>query len=91
MALEALENQPEPLCRSLGGFDRAGAGYRCVDCGSMHDLTLDHLVPLAVEVRAHCSDDELVTRCRRCNSRRRERLEALTRVVLATSRTRADT
>jgi hypothetical protein len=36
----------------------------------MDDLTLDHLVLLGVEVRANCSDDELVTRCRRCNSRR---------------------
>jgi 5-methylcytosine-specific restriction endonuclease McrA len=26
--------------------------YRCVDCGATADLTLDHDVPLAVEVKA---------------------------------------
>ena len=45
-------------------------GNRCVDCGSPHDLTLDHLVPLALEVKRSYRDDELVTLCRSCNSRR---------------------
>jgi 5-methylcytosine-specific restriction endonuclease McrA len=43
-------------------------GHRCVDCCSPFDLTLDHLVPLAHEVKRSCRDDELATRCRRCNS-----------------------
>jgi len=43
-------------------------GHRCLDCGSSDELTLDHLVPLALEVKAHYRDDELATRCRRCNA-----------------------
>ncbi len=27
-----------------------------------------HLVPLALEVKTYYSDDELATRCRRCNA-----------------------
>jgi 5-methylcytosine-specific restriction endonuclease McrA len=45
-------------------------GYRCVDCGRGCDLTLDHIVALAHEVTRHYRDDELVTRCRSCNSSR---------------------
>lgn len=45
-------------------------GSRCVDCGTSSDLTLDHLVPLAHEVKRYYHDHELATRCRRCNSRR---------------------
>jgi 5-methylcytosine-specific restriction endonuclease McrA len=32
------------------------------------DLTLDHVVPLAVQIRSAYSDNELATRCRSCNS-----------------------
>jgi len=42
-------------------------GYRCLDCGTPHDLTLDHVLPLAFEVKPNYRDDELATRCRRCN------------------------
>lgn len=45
-------------------------GYRCIDCGATTDLTLDHIVPLAHEVKRHYRDDELATRCRACNSRK---------------------
>lgn len=45
-------------------------GYRCIDCGTAEDLTLDHIVPLAVKAKRHYRDDELVTRCRSCNSSR---------------------
>ncbi len=45
-------------------------GHRCVDCGTSDDLTLDHIVPLALEVKRNYRDDELATRCRPCNSRR---------------------
>jgi 5-methylcytosine-specific restriction endonuclease McrA len=45
-------------------------GYRCVNCGKRRDLTLEHLVPLAVDVKPGYGDEELVTRCRRCNSAR---------------------
>ncbi len=44
--------------------------YRCLDCRSLRDLTLDHVVPLAHEVKRHYHDDELATRCRKCNSSR---------------------
>jgi 5-methylcytosine-specific restriction endonuclease McrA len=27
-------------------------GYRCVDCGRPSDLTIDHVVPLALEVKS---------------------------------------
>ena len=43
-------------------------GYRCRDCGTARDLTLDHIVPLVVEVKCNYRDAELVTRCRRCNA-----------------------
>lgn len=45
-------------------------GWRCVDCGRADDLTLHHLTPVAVAVKPSYSDEELATRCRRCNSRR---------------------
>ena len=45
-------------------------GYACVDCGACADLTLDHAVPLALEPKPRHRDDELVIRCRSCNSRR---------------------
>ena len=45
-------------------------GYRCVDCGAAADLTLDHIVPLAVHAKPRYRDGELITRCRSCNSRK---------------------
>jgi len=42
---------------------------RCVDCGSTHDLTIDHIIPLITGKR-HYRDDELRVLCRTCNSRR---------------------
>lgn len=42
--------------------------YRCADCGTEEDLTLDHLVPACVGGTEWASN--LVTRCRRCNSLR---------------------
>ncbi len=49
-------------------------GHRCVGCGTGAELTLDHLVPLALEVKPHYRDDDLATRCRGCNSRGGDRL-----------------
>ena len=43
-------------------------GHRCIDCGNPRDLTLDHLVPLAVNVKTCYRDEELFTLCRSCNS-----------------------
>jgi 5-methylcytosine-specific restriction endonuclease McrA len=45
-------------------------GHRCRHCGTTDDLTLDHVTPLAVAVASSYSDDEFVTLCRTCNSRR---------------------
>lgn len=45
-------------------------GYACVACGATNDLTLDHLVPLALQVKPCYGDHELATRCRQCNSAR---------------------
>src|SRR5688572_14882875 len=44
-------------------------GYACRYCGATTDLTLDHLRPLADEVYV-ATDDDFVTACRSCNSRR---------------------
>jgi 5-methylcytosine-specific restriction endonuclease McrA len=42
-------------------------GYRCVDCGTTKDLTLDYLVPLQDGGRMDETNAE--TRCRSCNAR----------------------
>ncbi len=45
--------------------------YRCRDCGSGDNLTLDHVTPLArAPVKVGVRDDELQTLCRSCNSRK---------------------
>ena len=44
--------------------------YRCLDCGTTHDLTLDHILPLAEQIKRHYRDEELTTRCRQCNARK---------------------
>lgn len=43
-------------------------GWRCLHCGAVDDLTLDHIVPWSLGG----TDDEtnLQTLCRRCNSRK---------------------
>lgn len=62
----------------------------CVDCTTSEDLTADHLEPFSVrkgrledesgrvwgdlEVAATYSDEELVTRCRSCNSTKGNRV-----------------
>ena len=45
-------------------------GFRRAGCGRTVELTLDHGVPFAFEVQENYGDDEPVTRCRRCNSRK---------------------
>lgn len=87
-ARQALEDRrrnarPEHLARlTITSSQRrrvyARDGYRCRYCGepatSSDPLTLDHVVPLAVELRFHPSDEELVTAHRSCNSRRGARV-----------------
>jgi 5-methylcytosine-specific restriction endonuclease McrA len=57
------ERQEAPLSISRAQRERVYQrdGYRCIDCGRMRDLTLDHVVPLAVQLKARYRDDELVT------------------------------
>ena len=40
--------------------------YRCVDCGTTSDLTIDHVIPLARGGRNH--ESNMATRCEPCNS-----------------------
>lgn len=54
----------------LGHIDRQAIfkadGYRCVYCGSVKNLTLDHIVPLAkggADIQ-----ENMVTACRHCNA-----------------------
>ncbi len=42
-------------------------GYRCLDCGTGEDLTLDYLVPL--QDGGAMDEANAETRCRSCNSR----------------------
>jgi len=54
---------------------KARDGYACQSCGSDSDLTVDHLVPVAAGGTTEPTDDELVTLCRSCNSRKGSRTE----------------
>ena len=60
---------------AIGGEQRRRVylrdGYRCRDCGRGDDLTLDHVQPLAsTGPKPRVRDDELMTLCRSCNSRK---------------------
>lgn len=47
-------------------------GHECQYCGSSHDLTCDHIVPL---IRGGTNDhDNLTTACRPCNSSKGDKL-----------------
>lgn len=43
-------------------------GFACIYCEKSHDLSLDHVVPWSMG--GLNSEDNLITSCRRCNSRR---------------------
>lgn len=51
-------------------------GYRCTDCGSENDLTVDHIVPPSISgiPGDQYPDHMLTTLCRPCNSRKGKRL-----------------
>lgn len=61
-------------------------GRACIDCGSGEDLTIDHIIPVADLIAWDMADeawniDNLVTRCRPCNSSKGAGLEARPQVV----------
>lgn len=47
-------------------------GGRCVECESVKELSIDHIVP--VSKGGSDEDDNLQTLCRRCNSSKRDRI-----------------
>jgi 5-methylcytosine-specific restriction endonuclease McrA len=49
-------------------------GYACVRCGSMSNLTLDHIVPIAMG--GTNSNRNLQTMCADCNAAKADRQEA---------------
>ncbi|SNS41425.1 HNH endonuclease [Micrococcales bacterium KH10] len=53
---------------------KARDGHVCTACGSDADLTVDHIVPHAVEPGPRL-DSELVTLCRRCNGRKSDKVD----------------
>lgn len=52
---------------------RAGHYGPCIDCGTLDDLTLDHVQPLILGGRNHPSN--WAVRCRSCNSRKGARIQ----------------
>lgn len=54
-----------PFCQCLGQCGRH-AGI----CGSIHDLTADHIKPVA---HGGTASDGVITMCRSCNSAKRDR------------------
>lgn len=64
MALKNKRRRPkvQPHIREMV-FKRDG--YRCINCGSQHDLTMEHLVPLSRNGSNHSKN--LATLCAPCN------------------------
>lgn len=60
------ERPPIPIGVRLSVFGRDG--YRCADCGSTEDLTLDHIHPWSRG--GSDTEDNLRVLCRSCNSRK---------------------
>ncbi len=56
--------------RRLRQWVLARDGHACIDCSTSEDLTLDYLDPLPPIGTGTQTDDNAVTRCRSCNSRR---------------------
>lgn len=51
-------------------------GHQCQACGSVEDLTVDHINPVAATGTTDYADHELITLCRPCNSRKGARTDA---------------
>ena len=41
-------------------------GYRCTECGSIQDLTLDHITPRVQDESLFWDDDNCRTLCNKC-------------------------
>ena len=52
----------------------AGLEYACVECGTTHDITIDHKVPLSLGGSDDVSNLQFL--CRSCNSRKGTKAEA---------------
>ena len=64
------KHDPVPVAVRFFVFERDG--YRCVQCGTTEDLTIDHIYP-RIRGGAH-TEDNLQTLCRSCNSRKGARV-----------------
>jgi 5-methylcytosine-specific restriction endonuclease McrA len=62
----------DPIPAKVRFFVFERDGYRCVFCGAVEDLTIDHIYPRILG-GAH-TEDNLQTLCRSCNSRKGARV-----------------
>lgn len=72
--------------QELAGVIKERDGWACVDCGSGEDLTVDHIIPVVDLIAWDMAEeawnpDNLVTRCRPCNSSKGSGIEARPVVV----------
>jgi HNH endonuclease len=74
-ALHRLTRQPPqgvyvrvPLAAEVRARVMARDGFRCLECGAVEDLTVDHIIPVAHGGTNEMSN--LRTLCRHCNSRK---------------------
>lgn len=69
-----LPTERDPIPIEVRFFIYERDGYRCVQCGAVEDLTIDHIYPKSLG-GAHTADN-LQTLCRSCNSRKGARVDA---------------
>lgn len=61
----------DPAYKTISAAARRGDYGPCVDCGTLQDLTVDHIRPLS---QGGTNDpSNLCVRCRRCNSAKHNR------------------
>ncbi len=69
-AQEKRRNQYEYKHKALASSIFERDGHRCVACGSLDNLTLDHIVPISKG--GSDTEDNLQTLCKSCNSRKKD-------------------
>lgn len=67
-----LPTRRDPVPVAVRFFVFKRDGYRCVQCGTTEDLTIDHIYP-RIRGGGH-TEDNLQTLCRSCNSRKGARV-----------------